>query len=286
MGAECKDNRTPISLQQRWKKINQVVTKFNSFYEKLDRLPKSGTNLDDMKREATRMYKECTGKKEFQFEHCWETLRTNPKCEEVDPTDKGTSSVHIIPDDSHNVDCISEIQKSNGIVRPQGRKASKEIKRKTNEDAGVIDAIKGLRSTFEKEIEFKKENSKIEFDFKQQIANQEMEVKVAAEKRKLKDQEFREEAQKKEDQRNEKELHQKEQLEKKAQKREEQFRIMSIDVSKLPETVRKRMEECQMRILNKWETEGLFGENVENKQLEESLAGESRSTREVDSDKD
>ncbi|GER37236.1 glutathione S-transferase T3 [Striga asiatica] len=48
-GAECKDNRTPISLQKRWKKINQAVTKFNSFYEKLDRLPKSGTNLDDMK---------------------------------------------------------------------------------------------------------------------------------------------------------------------------------------------------------------------------------------------
>ncbi|GER33179.1 transposon protein [Striga asiatica] len=298
MGAKCKDNRMPMSLQQRWKKINQAVTKFNSFYEKLDRLPKSGTNLDDMKREAIRMYKECTGKKEFQFEHCWETLRTNPKwcmknmtkknefSEGDHPTDKDTSSVHIIPDDSQDVDCVGEINKTNGIVRPHGRKASKEGKRKTNEDIAVIDAIKGLRSTFEKEIEFKKESSKKEFEFKQHIANQEIEVKVAAEKRKLKDQELREEAQKKEDRRKEKELHEKEKLEKKAQKREEQHRILSIDVSKLPQAVQKRIEECQMRILNEWETEGLFGENVENKQLEESLVEESRNTREIDSDKE
>ncbi|GER44446.1 NAM-like protein-like, partial [Striga asiatica] len=275
--------------------INQAVTKFSSFYEKLDRLPKSGTNLDDMKREAVRMYKECTSKKEFQFEHCWETLRTNPKwcmknmrkrnefSEDVDPRDKGISPLHSIPDDSHDVDKIDGINKTDDIVRPQGRKASKE---KTNEDGGVVDAIKGLRSTFEKEIEFRKESSKKEFEFKQHIANQEMEVKVAAEKRKLKDQELREEAQKIEDRRKEKEFHQKELLQKKAQKREEQLHIMSIDVSKLPETVQKRIEECQMQILNEWETEGLFGENVENKPLAEALARESGNTIETDSDND
>ncbi|GER40485.1 glutathione S-transferase THETA 3 [Striga asiatica] len=274
MGAECKENRTPISLQQRWKKINQAVTKFNSFYEKLDRLSKSGTNLDDMKREAIRMYNECTGKKEFQ----------NEFSEDVDPRDKGISPLHSIPDDSHDVDKIDGINKTDDIVRPKGRKASKESKKKTNEDGGVVDAIKSLRSTFEKEIEFRKESSKKEFEFKQHIANQEMKVKVAAEKRKLKDQELREEAQKIEDRQKEKEFHQKELLQKKAQKREEQLRIMSIDVSKLPETVQKRIEECQMRILNEWETEGLFGENVENKPLAEALAGESGNTIETDSD--
>ncbi|GER40132.1 MATE efflux family protein, partial [Striga asiatica] len=78
----------------------------------------------------------------------------------------------------------------------------------------------------------------------------------------------------------------KEQLEKKAQKRQEQLRIMRIDVSKLPETLQKRIEDCQMRMINEWETEGLFGENGENKPLTESLAGESRTTRETDSDKE
>ncbi|GER50699.1 basic helix-loop-helix (bHLH) DNA-bindingsuperfamily protein, partial [Striga asiatica] len=236
------------------KKIWELSVKRSERRELAATLPKSGTNLDDMilfnyffcfvlfsvyslsfltcdsnnafqKREAIRMYKECTGKKEFQFEHCWETLRTN----------------------IHHVDNINGISKTNGIVHPQERKASKESKRKTNEDDGAVDAIKGLRSTFEKEIEFKKKN-----------------------------QELREELKRKKTK--EKELHQKEQLEKKAQKGEEKLRIMSIDISKLPEIVQKMIESF-------FHLSSVIIFTLVNKPLAESFVGESRTTRETDSDK-
>ncbi|KAI9169019.1 hypothetical protein LWI28_005592 [Acer negundo] len=54
MGA-CDDARNTSALVQRWQKIQPAVNKFHSFYEQLERHPRSGTTPDDMKREAIRI---------------------------------------------------------------------------------------------------------------------------------------------------------------------------------------------------------------------------------------
>ncbi|KAL2461811.1 DNA binding [Abeliophyllum distichum] len=78
-GPEYNDVRNTNNLGCRWQKIQQDISKFHGFYEWLERHPRSRTTLDDMKREAIRMFENYNDNKPFKFEHCWEILKSNAK---------------------------------------------------------------------------------------------------------------------------------------------------------------------------------------------------------------
>ena len=218
------------------------------------------------------MYEDLTNGKPFKYEHCWEILITNPKwcSKELTKTNNSNKqksvndsdspvSLSNLGDDYMNPDNpITEGINSDGVVRPQGRKATKEKKRRLNDEKGVVDALYNLQSTLEKqikvneeELKLKREKDKKEFELREQIMKKEIELKEKAQKMKEKDQQL-----KKKNQR----LKEKEQnMKEKAQKRQEQDRILNQDVNKLPLALRSTFEIYQAQILKEWENDGLFG---------------------------
>ncbi|TXG63725.1 hypothetical protein EZV62_010719 [Acer yangbiense] len=153
---------------------------------------------------------------------------------------------------------ITEGINSDGVVRPQGRKGTKEKKRRLNDENGVVEALCNLQSTLEKQIKFneeelelKKEKDKKEFELREQTMKKKIELKEKAQKIKEKDQQLKEKNQR---------LKEKEQkMKEKAQKRQEQDRILNQDVNKLPLALRSTFEIYQAQILKEWESDGLFG---------------------------
>ncbi|KAK0596202.1 hypothetical protein LWI29_013598 [Acer saccharum] len=269
--------RTTNSLGCRWGKILAAVNKFHALHERLERTPQSGTTPEDMKREAIRMYEDLTNGKPFKYEHCWEILITNPKwcSKELTKTNDSNKQKSVNDSDSPvsfsnqrddymNPDTpITEGINSDGVVRPQGRKGTKEKKRRLNDEKGVVEALYNLQSTLEKqikvneeELELKKEKDKKEFELREQTMKKEIELKEKAQKMKEKDQQLKEKNQR---------LKEKEQkMKEKAQKRQEQDRILNQDVNKLPLALRSTFEIYQAQILKEGENDGLFGKVFTN----------------------
>ncbi|GER37338.1 glutathione S-transferase THETA 2 [Striga asiatica] len=190
MGANCNNSRNTNSLGCRWGKIQSAVSKFHGIYERLERIPQNGSNMEDLKREAKRAYEDINNKKKFKFEHCWEIMRKNPKwcTNQLTKTNGSNKSkadnVSHLPTDLLFVNladdtCMdplgSETLKMDGLVRPQGRKASKDKKRKPNDDKGVVEVLGKLQCTLEmhvnitrEELELKKEREEKEHELREQ----------------------------------------------------------------------------------------------------------------------
>ncbi|CAH9133367.1 unnamed protein product [Cuscuta epithymum] len=140
MGPGHSKKRNNNALQCHWHQIRGAVSKFVAKYEQLERHPKSGSNSEDLLRKALELYKDFYGT-HFKFLHCWTLLAKNSKwCSEnltkTGAQSKGKSDKTKAPlvDDSSTP--IGEDQpppdaiNSESVVRPQGRKACKEKKRK------------------------------------------------------------------------------------------------------------------------------------------------------------
>ncbi|KAL5762412.1 hypothetical protein ACOSP7_018676 [Xanthoceras sorbifolium] len=103
------------------------------------------------------MYNDFTSKP-FKFEHYWDILKNHPKWCSGELTKQWGSKKQKIVDgnfhdnpsppilttpgsfDSIDLDSpMNEDTNSNGLVRPQGRKAAKDKKRRMTDDKGVID---------------------------------------------------------------------------------------------------------------------------------------------------
>ncbi|CAH9061598.1 unnamed protein product [Cuscuta epithymum] len=132
----------------------------------------------------------------------------------------------------------SERAKSDGIVRPQGRKSCNEKKRKLNAEIGVVEVINKLQCILEKQIEFnvaklelKRENQQKEYALREQAMKRKIELKEKRLELKMKELEVKE----------------------RAQHRAHQECIMHLDLSKLPPTVRATYEIIQAKILKEWE---------------------------------
>ena len=159
------------------------------------------------------MYEDLTNGKPFKYEHCWEILITNPKwcSKELTKTNNSNKQKSVNDSDSPvsfsnqgddymNPDTpITEGINSDGVVRPQGRKGTKEKKRRLNDEKGVVEALYNLQSTLEKqikvneeELELKKEKDKKEFELREQTMKKEIELKEKAQKMKEKDQQLKE----------------------------------------------------------------------------------------------
>ncbi|CAH9084452.1 unnamed protein product [Cuscuta epithymum] len=244
------ESRTTNSLQCRWNKIVAAVNKFHALYERLQRQPKSGASQEDMRREAMRMYEDINEGQSFKHEHCWEIMKTNSKwcTKEVNRTKdlskqktanaSGHTQESIPPMNSGNEDqnCIDLDVTSDGkrsdIERPQGRKATKEKKRRLNDEKNVVDALNKIHTVLDKqvsvneeEVKMKKEKDLKDFELREKVMQKELEFKERAEKRK-----------------------------------ELQY-ILNQDVNKLPFSMRERFEMYQSQIFKEWENNGRFGVN-------------------------
>ncbi|KAK2661178.1 hypothetical protein Ddye_007711 [Dipteronia dyeriana] len=187
------------------------------------------------------MYTDFTGKP-FKFEHCWEILKNHPewcsgeltkqygskKQKTVDgsfidnpspPTSTTPGSFDTIELDS----LVNEDINSNGVVRPQGRKAAKEKNRRMNDDKGVIEVLNNLHCTIERQIDFNREK-----------------LELKRETLKL-EKKFRERNQR-------------------MKERKNQELIMNTDLNKLQPVLRVAYEKMQAQIMKEWEKDGLFGD--------------------------
>ncbi|KAL2488269.1 glutathione S-transferase T2-like [Forsythia ovata] len=97
----------------------------------------------------------------FKYEHCWEIMIKNPKwCTKGLTKTNGPSRPQLHNSDSLAIDTTfinlgddfvkSQNINADGIERPQGRKGSKEKKRRLNDEKGVVDALNKLQCTLEK----------------------------------------------------------------------------------------------------------------------------------------
>ncbi|KAK3204960.1 hypothetical protein Dsin_019006 [Dipteronia sinensis] len=209
MGA-CDDARNTSALVQRWQKIQPVVNKFHIFYEQLERHPRSGTTPDDMF--SGELTKQCGSKKQKTVDG---SVLDNPS----PPTSTTPRSFDTIDLDSP----LNEDTNSNGVVRPQGRKAAKEKKRRMNDAKGVIDVLNNLHCTIERQIDFNRE----ELELKRETLK--MEKKFREKNQRMKE-------------------------------RKNQERIMNTDLNKLQLALRVAYEKMQAQIMKEWERDGLFGD--------------------------
>ncbi|KAK2647620.1 hypothetical protein Ddye_015109 [Dipteronia dyeriana] len=225
-----------------------------------------------MKRETLRMYEDLTNGKPFKYEHCWEILIKNPKwcLKELTKTNESNKQKAVNDSDSPvsfsnqgddymNPDTpLTGGINSDGVMRPQGRKGTKEKMRWLNDEKCVVDALYNLQSTLERkikvneeELELKREKDNKEFQLREQTMKKEIKLKEKAQKMKEKAQQLKE---------NDQRLKKKEQeIKEKAQKRQEQDRFLNQDVNKLPQALRSTFEIYQAQILKEWENDGLFG---------------------------
>ncbi|CAN6363393.1 unnamed protein product [Urochloa humidicola] len=76
----CSSKRTINSLMHRWETIQKCVNKFCGCLTRIELRRQSGTTATDKVAEACALYKsEDEHDKAFQFMHCWNKLRTQPK---------------------------------------------------------------------------------------------------------------------------------------------------------------------------------------------------------------
>ncbi|KAL2508171.1 glutathione S-transferase T2-like [Forsythia ovata] len=175
MGPECNDVRNTNNLGCRWQKIQQDVSKFHGFYERLERHPRSGTTPDDMQLTKMNEYNRHRSSN-------GNTLATHENV--VNLGDESMTSTGFNSDE---------------VVRPQGRKGCKEKMMRLNDENGVVDVLKKLQCTLEKQIEFnqkelelKREKDMKQFEMREQTLRKDLELKDTAQKLKIKDQELRE----------------------------------------------------------------------------------------------
>ncbi|CAH9063803.1 unnamed protein product [Cuscuta europaea] len=199
------ESRTTNGLQARWGKIVAAVNKFHALYERLQRQPKSGASQEDMRREAMRMYEDINNGQSFKYEHCWEIMKTNSKwCVKKITRTKDNSKQKAIngsgdtqaptqPGSSGNegekcTNVDGNVDgKCNDIERPEGRKATKEKKRRLNDEKFVVDVFNKLQTTMEKqicisqeELKMKREKDLKDFELREKIMEKELELKEHA----------------------------------------------------------------------------------------------------------
>lgn len=208
------------------------------------------------------MYKETNNNNPFKHEECWEICRKNSKWCSQQLTKRGASRRQKSSVDSYFATPPSPTQTTpdsssppvldatdpnthatentniEGVSRPEGKKATKEKKRKVVAEKGVLGVLGNLQCTLERqfdlnreELEMKKEREKKDFELREKILN--MEIKLKERNQKMKE---------------------------KTQKRKEQERILEKDLTKLRPNLRETFQKMQAQILKEWENDNFLGE--------------------------
>ncbi|RZC55002.1 hypothetical protein C5167_013866 [Papaver somniferum] len=162
------ESRKANGLSCRWGLIQAAVTKFHAAYEFVERAPKSGVSIENVKRDALRIPKETGDGSSFKFEHCWEILKENPKWCSLQLTSTGTSKkekktgesladslahtslTSSLPDGVTDVD-NENIDAEQGVARPPGKNTSKAKLQKAHEQKNIAGILSSFQTTVEKQ---------------------------------------------------------------------------------------------------------------------------------------
>ncbi|XP_057719237.1 glutathione S-transferase T2-like [Arachis stenosperma] len=119
--------RGVVACKKRWYKINKVVAQFASCYDQANRNIRSGSNADDIKELAYKLYSTYYGQK-FTFESM---LRLEQKWRSQLPTQSGgskrtkVSATGAYSSSSNPETPLADEPSVDSPVRPQGSKKSK-----------------------------------------------------------------------------------------------------------------------------------------------------------------
>uniref|UniRef100_A0A5B6Z2L5 Putative la protein 1 n=1 Tax=Davidia involucrata TaxID=16924 RepID=A0A5B6Z2L5_DAVIN len=218
-------NRSSISLMNRWSTIKLAVNKFCGCHAHIEAKRQSGVSEQDKILQAKLMYQEMHHAS-FQFEHCWNELRYQPKWLEVGQKKKARKSSSVSPcASSHSTPDSINLGENDAqgdvfldLERPLGRKAKKEpFKRQRNkervDDNSIVVSIKEMK------VEKEQINDKMEF----------LERTYFQEQKRLSIMQM--------------------QLRMEQQKEEE--KIMSVDTTNMPPFQAEYYKHCQKEILDK-----------------------------------
>ncbi|XP_075633077.1 uncharacterized protein LOC142605542 isoform X3 [Castanea sativa] len=157
--------RSLTSLMKRWSTIQLGTDKFCGYLDQVESMHQSGLNEHDMISKAKLMYQE-SHKTSFQFDHCWNMLRCQPKWLEHNerqrikrirnamPSSPSTPESINIGEDDVSHDTFVDLE------RPLDKKVEKErVSKRKNEDnaslklTGILNEIEEEKNINDKEIE-------------------------------------------------------------------------------------------------------------------------------------
>lgn len=136
-------HRSPESLRIRWQRtLNKEVQLFNGCYSRLLNKNPSGWNEEKLTEEATKLYLEQSGHKEFKFEECYKILQVLPKFDPMRSSPE-KSICAISP-----TNCDGKVM-GEGMERPIGAKKAKKMMmiKQEYEEVSVVDSLNSFQNS-------------------------------------------------------------------------------------------------------------------------------------------
>ncbi|XP_035822453.1 glutathione S-transferase T3 [Zea mays] len=243
---KCQSKRTLNSLMHRWETIQKCVNKFCGCLTRIELRRQSGTTMQDMVAQACALYKsEDEHKKSFQFMHRWNKLRTQPKwLAKLDDLASGRTS-NKKQKTQPNVDGTAMVPNEKGdnevqagedqaLIRPTRKKKSKAaiIQEKRKSVTTTLENMCAQKKDTDGEKEVKKEerfNKAFALE-QERVTNEKLLLEVRKEEVELR----------------------KQQIE--LQKQRDEERIMTLDLSAMPEELRRYYMGLRAKIMRNEDT--------------------------------
>ena len=244
-----------VSCKKRWYKINKAVAQFAGCYDQASRNIRSGSNADDIKELAYKLYSTNYGQK-FTFERHWNMLRLEQKWRSQLPTQSSgskrtkVSATGAYSSSSNPETPLADEPGVDSPVRPQGSKKSKrrgkgkaqmsedfsERKSSVVKKLSLMEDIKNVREKELMEREKEREEEKEHRAKMMAIKEKEIQIQAAMKEQELQTQRYIKE------------------MEIKAKEREMDMQILNADTSTMSEKRRALHEIACEKIMAKWFT--------------------------------
>ncbi|XP_057739835.1 glutathione S-transferase T3-like [Arachis stenosperma] len=252
----CTDmTRGVVACKKRWYKINKAVAQFAGCYDQASRNIRSGSNADDIKELAYKIYSTNCGQK-FTFERHWNMLRLEQKWRSQLPTQSDgskrtkVSATGAYSSSSNPETPLADEPGVDSPVRPQGSKKSKrkgkgkaqmsedfsERKSSVVKKLSLMEDIKNVREKELMEREKEREEEKEHRAKMMAIKEKEIQIQAAMKEQELQTQRYIKE------------------MEIKAKEREMDMQILNTDTSTMSEKRRALHEISCEKIMDKWFT--------------------------------
>ncbi|XP_015970859.1 glutathione S-transferase T3-like [Arachis duranensis] len=151
--------RYVVACKKQWYKINKAVAQFAGCYDQASRNIKSGSNADDIKELAYKIYSTNYGKK-FTFERHWNMLQLEQKWRNQLPTQSGGSKrtkVSATGAYSSSSNLETPLADEPGVDSPVCPQGSKKSKRKGKEKAQMSEDFSKKKSSVIKKLSLMKD---------------------------------------------------------------------------------------------------------------------------------
>ncbi|XP_057733780.1 glutathione S-transferase T2-like [Arachis stenosperma] len=218
-----------VACKKRWYKINKVVAQFAGYYDQASRNIRSGSNADDIKELAYKLYSTNYGQK-FTFERHWNMLRLEQKWRSQLPTQSdGSKRTKVSATGAYSSSSNAEIPLADepGVDSPVRLQGSKKSKRRD---------IKNVREKELMEREKEREEDKEHRAKMMAIKEKELQIQAAMKEQELQTQRYIKE------------------MEIKAKEREMDMQILNADTSTMSEKRRALHDIACEKIMAKWFT--------------------------------